>query len=833
VRQPKFVLERGGKQYRFCCHGCRQVFVMLSEAAQSGDPRQFKHSPLVDHCRALGLIPPRLDDPVKATAEPQVPDSDTPPAPPSDPSLEGTLSLVLDVQGMWCPACAWLIENSLERTPGIIQANCQFDLDRVRCRYDPIRIAPRQIAAAVVQLGYQPATPSAPAAARQRRLAWIRLALSGFLTMNVMMLSFALYSGFFSALDAPSVRYLSWPIFLMGTAVVFYGGYPIYRRALSGLRSAAFGMETLITLGVASAYGLSLHHFIKGGLHLYFDTAAMLVTLVLVGKYLEQRAKIRIRQGLDEFNNLRPAKVKLIPPGATRGRYTQVAQLGPQDLFEVGEGEVVPADGTVTQGQGRVDMSALTGEARPIKKGRGDAIISGARVLQGTFRVRAAREAQASVLGQMLEIMDRTLAQKTSLEGRTDKLLRGFVPVITLLAMSTAVFLYLRGLTPSTAWLRGVTVLVISCPCALGIAIPLARVAALGTALKQGFLVRDFACFEQVERIDTILFDKTGTLTRGQWALADLQILNSFGRSLILQWAAALEADADHPAAEHIRRAAQNETKSRGKPDRNPDVVEPEAQQVRIYDNGVTGVIGRHRIRLGSWQFIQEEPDASRSGRPWPSVPDPQALHSRIYMTVDGDPAALFVFDDDLRPTAAETVRQLTQRGLQVALISGDEARITRQVARRLGIDDFQGELSPQGKVAKVMALQQQGRSVAMVGDGINDAPAMAAAQVAFALGSTYDLGRQAAGVTLMTAAPERLIAFWNLAQRVNGKIYQNLVFSFVYNLLSIPIAMSGWLSPLVAVTAMLLSSLSVIGNTLGLLRAKPGAQAGPAPEGG
>ena len=815
VGQGGFWLERNQRTCHFCCNGCRQVFTLLSEAAPTHDPSQFRNDPLVEHCRTLGLIPPPPGSgnpqaaPYSAAADPR-------PASEHAPQDVEHLTLTLNIQGMWCPACAWLIQETLRRTPGVARATCQFDLDRLRCHYDPVKITPRQITTAVARLGYQPAPPSAPANARYRRRAWIRLAVSGFLTMNVMMLSFALYSGFVSSLDARSIGYLSWPILIMGTAVVLYGGYPIYRRAWAGLSNAAFGMESLITLGTAGAWGLSLHHFIKGGLHLYFDTAAMLITLVLLGKQLEQNAKGRIRRGLEDFQNLRPAKVKLIPPGQTRGVYTAADQLHPGDLFEVTKGEVIPADGRLIQGRGYLDMSSLTGEAHPVARRTGDTVTSGSRVTSGTLRVRATQRPRDSVLGQMLEIMEHALARKTALEGRTDKIMQGFVPAVVLLALGTAAVIYSGGQSASAAWLRGVTVLVISCPCALGIAIPLARSTALGAALKQGFLVRNFTCFERIEQVDTVFFDKTGTLTRGRWTLSGIEVLEPFCRGGILAWAATLEAEAQHPAARQILKAAQREGAFSTDP--------PSAQGLTIHENGVCGRIDSRSIRLGSWDYIREDLNPPSRNAPWPDPRSQDTLRSRIYMTVDGSPAAVFVFHDELRPTAAAAVLALASRGLNLALVSGDDPAATREVAGRLGISDFKGGLSPRGKAAKVSESIKRGGTVAMVGDGINDAPAMASAQVALALCSTYDLGREVADVTLMTADPERLPDFWELAQRVNGKIYQNLVFTFAYNLLSIPVAMSGWLSPPVAVAAMLLSSLSVIGNTLGLLRAQPTA---------
>lgn len=805
LRYGRFVWQAGERQAHFCCQGCRQVYIMLAEAADTADPSGFRDTDLFRRCVEMGIIPRSEDD--LAAARPSARDASPPLEPAPDVDREGRLTLHLDIRGMWCPACAWVIEEALNRQSGIDRAHCNFSTDRLRCAYDPTRTSPEDIQGIIQGLGYHAAPPDAPLADRERRQAFVRFAISAFLAMNVMMLSFALYAGFFTPLERDAVGKISWPMFLMATVVVFYGGWPLFRKGLSGILGGQPGMEALIGIGAASAYSYSIVNLLKGTIHLYFDTTCMLIILVQLGKLLERQAKDRIQEDLGHYFALMPAKVRLCRDGDAKGRYVAAEMLQAGDLIRVAEGETLPADGLIEQGRGLVDASSLTGEARPQPAAVGDRLASGMRVLEGTFQVRAEKVGTASMLGQMLRIMDGALSRKTVVEGRTDRLLRLFVPVMVLLAAGTALVVLAQGAVFEEAFIRGLTVLVISCPCALGVAVPLARVAGVTLGARKGILVQEFSAFDMAERIDTVVFDKTGTLTRGQWQLQTIRPLDELTEETILGVAAGLEQQVDHAIAAEIRRTVKTRA-----------IKASTVSAVTPHERGVSGMWQGRVVRLGSADFVGVRPPGPEGLRV-DERDDDGWLTSWVYMALDDRIVARLGFGDRLKPGAAEAIRRLQSRGLALGLVSGDSQRATEQVGLRLSLPRAHGNQRPAQKAQFVEALRREGRTVAMVGDGVNDAPALASSDLSVAIFAGRQLGAEAQAVTLMQGDPLQLDAFLSFAARVNRKIHQNLWGSLIYNLVSIPIAMVGWLSPLVAVVAMLLSSLSVTGNTLLLIR--------------
>lgn len=793
IRRHAIASDISGKAFRFCCAGCRQVFHMLLGASDSADPASFKSTELFKKCKEMGIVPASEAD-LEKRQEVKGPDE------PVHVTDDNALTLNLRIDHMWCPACAWVIEEALKKSPGVLDAGCNFSTDRLRCEYDPIRTSPRHIIQTISHLGYRAAYPGEETASREKRREFLRLIISALLTMNVMMLSFSLYTGFFTAFDPKTVRLLSWPIFIMAGIVLLYGGRNIYRRAWAGLTSAAFSMETLITIGATSAFLYSTFSFFTGSIHLYFDSAAMLITLVLLGKTLEGKAKGEVQEVLANFFFLLPTKVKRCSDGFPGGRYVSVEHLQKGDAYRVEEGEVLPADGIVLEGSGAMDESSLTGEAVPLEKRPGDPVKSGSRVVQGRFKVKAVGVGKESTLGQMIQIMEKALGKKTRLEGTTDRLLRWFVPGILFLSAGTAAGCLLSGLSYDETLLRAITVLVIACPCSLGIAIPLARVAGVSLAGRNGLLVRDFSAFERADGIHTFVLDKTGTVTEGKWALREVIPYPSYTPDRVLALALTLEMTSDHPIAVEIKRRAE---------ERRIGPVTMEG--ITSFENGRSGRIGKDEVIIGSSSFVEMTFEDAPPG-------DPE--DSYVFMSFGGAPCAVLVFGDRIRKGTLATMNRLRSEGRRLVLISGDGETATRAIGGKIGIEETHGGKLPQEKASIIEALQEGGKTrVAMVGDGINDAPALIQADLGIAVYSGSHLGKEAANITLMRGNPAQLTDFLDLARRVKRKVHQNLIFSFSYNLVSIPIAMSGLLNPLIAVSAMLLSSLSVIGNTILLIR--------------
>ena len=791
----------GERTLHFCCRGCEQVFQMLVEKHGPGDPASFKDSDLFSKCRELGIIPRSEGEAgVETGGEKRTTEA-------FRGGEERCLSLKLKIRGMWCPACAWVIEEALKRTRGLLKVECSFSTDRIRCDYDPILTAPSIIMEAIASLGYDAFLPEESEHAKERKREIIRFAVSAFLTMNVMMISFAVYAGFFTDLSGDAIRKLSWPIFIMATVVLFYGGKPIYRRALKGILSAGFSMETLISLGAFSAYLYSTYQFSTGSIHLYYDTACMLIVLVLLGKFLESRAKARIQEDLDHLFSLRPSKVRVLAPETERGRYVSIEQLGIGDTFEVREGEVVPADGRVLEGQAAVDESSLTGEARPVAKGRDDGLRSGVRVIQGTLRARAERMGDESTLGQMLRIIEKALREETPFEGKTNRILRWFVPFVAGTAAATGMVSLGVGLTMEEAIIRSMTVLVISCPCALGIAIPLTRLAGISMAEKKGILVRDFSSFEKALDLDAFVIDKTGTVTEGRWKLLEILPTGLLSQQEVLARAISLEEHSQLTIASELKRKAAEAS------------VRPlMATEVVVSGNGIKGNVQGDEVRIGSRKFLKEELERFE-GRTGPIPREPNVENSYVYMSTGGNLCAVFVFGDEIKRSSSEAIDQLKGMGYKLTLISGDGNDTTRAIGKRIGLEESHGGKLPEEKAAFVTKLRSEECRVAMVGDGINDAPALAQADLGIALYSGGHLSQEAGDLTLMRGDLRQILYFLVLAKRVSRKIRQNLIFSGAYNVIAIPVAMSGLLNPLIAVCAMLLSSLSVTSNTLLLIK--------------
>ena len=776
------------------------VYAMLMEATDAPDPSSFRNSDLYRRCVAAGVVPAGISDLNRFDQE----DDGEDPSGAEDSTDNQLLGMQWSVDGMWCPACAWVIEAALRRLGGVHEAVCDFATDRLRCRYDPTRSDPNVIKRAVRALGYGLTHADTPAKAGFWRKALVRLMISAFLSVNVMMLSWALYSGFFTSLSPRDIRNISWPILIMTTAVMVYGGGPLFRKAWWGLRARAPGMETLVCLGAASAYVYSLYNFLSHSFHLYFDTASMLITLVLLGKLFETRAKAQVRRDLEGLMSFQPRKARRCSPEFPEGRFVALEQLAPQDTFRVIAGELVPADGEILSGKGYVDAAAITGESRPQSVSPGRSITSGMRLLKGDVTVSASRVGPESLLGQMVAVMEHSLVRRTPLESRTDRWLSLFVPLMMALAAATAVTTHALGLAWDQAFVRGLTVLVVACPCALGIAIPLARIAGISLAARRGILVRDFEAFEQVRHIDCAVLDKTGTLTNGRWSLDSVMAQDGLSKDQALALAAGLEKGSEHVIARSVRDYAARQGIQ---PARVSD-LEMKANGVRGRYQGMTVKIGARRFAAPDVRYSHI--DAKVSGP-----------HSAVYLSLDGRLCATLVFGDQVRDGAAPLVSTLGRAGVECHLISGDAHAATQAVARQVGIpvDNAHGSQLPQEKVDFVARMQARGRHVVMVGDGINDAPALTRANLSVAVLHDASLAQQAAAVTLMRKDPRQLIDYMSLARKVNTTVVQNLGCAWIYNLISIPVAMSGLLNPLVAVTAMLLSSLTVIGNTLLLVR--------------
>jgi heavy metal translocating P-type ATPase len=784
-----------GLTVHFCCPGCLAVFQILFNHPE-GPPLDFKETDLYRACVASGVISVQDTNPSEQENRHVLS---------TEKITEAKLiqELTLRVEGMWCTACSWLIEEVLRRTEGIRDVRVSFLSDMVRVQYFPQRLTPKDILAKISDLGYSPSLfQDGSRGSKEKERLLIRLGFSSILTMNTMMISLALYAGFFRELDREAIGYFSYLLWLLSTPVLFWGGYPILRRAYLALRYGKTSMDTLIAVGALSAYFYSVIQIGRGSLHLYFDTASMLVTLVLLGKHIEARTRGRVSSGLTELYQMAGQKVRLSTRDQERWISPEVLRKG--DPFRVLANERIPVDGRILFGRAEIDESILTGESKPVTKHIGDEVLGGTLLLDGELKLEATRLGRQSLLGQMIELVQEALSKPNPIELLSDRIMRWFVPGVIALAFVTAFYLFSNGSTLDSAVLRAVTVLVITCPCALGIASPLAKVAAIGKGRERGILVRDPAALEQANEVDLMIFDKTGTLTLGNFALREV-VAKGVTREEALRQIASVEIHSGHFLAREVIRKT-----------REAGVRVEEARFFQAFEGlGVKGSVEGKEVAVGNRELMRIEGmdlpmDLDQNGRILEAKGE-----TIVFFGWEGHALGFLVFGDSLKEGAGRTVQELQKRRIEVWLVSGDAEETTRAVAAELGIERFLGKTLPNGKVELIRRFQRKGRRVCMVGDGLNDVGALSQADVGVSLGTASNIAQKASDITLVTDDPARIIEVLDLSNLTVKTIHQNLLFAFCYNLLGIPLAVAGMINPLVAVSAMFASSLSVTGNTV------------------
>jgi heavy metal translocating P-type ATPase len=804
------IREKSGEEtLHFCCFGCRQVFQILSGFPQ-GLPEDFKNTDLFLISQASGLIGKNgqasNDEHEKNSQEDSV----------RAKELEAedlVQELILRLEGLWCSACAWLIEGVLIRLPGVQEVKVLFAADLVRIKYLPHQTTVDRIQEDLSRLGYRSLPIQDPGRTGEaRKRVQLRLGVSSLLAAHVMMLSLVIYGGFFQDLGAEAIRIFSYSLLILSTPVILYGGFPIFKKALASLRHGHPSMEVLISISVLSAYLYSLFQMGQVSLHLYFDTSCMLIILVLLGKYLEARARERIAGGLTELYLLAHQKVRLFTENGER--WQPADEIQPGEEIQVLSGERVPIDGQVVFGQADVDESSLTGESRPIRKGPNDEIRAGSQVLDGELGIRVTRVGSESSIGRILTLIQEGLSGKTAVEAWADRLSRWVIPGLMLLASGTAGYLVFKGQLVEEALLRALTILVIACPCALGLAAPLAKVASIGIGRTRGILIRDPSALEKIQNLDVLVFDKTGTLTEGRYLLRTM-ISFEIPEKEALQRVASLEALSDH----YLAREIQNQARAMDLPlNKIEDFRFLDGLGLRGRVEGIDVIIGNRELMRSQGYKISENLESQ--------IRDLEKQGETVVIFGWSKRVQGFMgFGDALKPKVGPTLGELKLKGLKIRLVSGDATGTTRAIADQLGISSVIGQAHPQTKVEVIKELQQKGHRVGMVGDGLNDAAALAQADVGFALGLRGGIVTEVSDITLLTDDPEKVLEVLVLADRTSSVIRQNLSFAFFYNALGIPLAMMGLINPLLAALAMFASSLTVVGNTLRLYRKEEGTR--------
>lgn len=706
------------------------------------------------------------------------------------------------IDGVTCAACVWLIEQRLSRLPGVSAVLLNYATRRARVRWDTRVTALSKVLRAVADLGYaaQPYdSDRAEAGLRRERgvLLW-RLFIAGFSMMQVMMYAIPVYIA--GSEMTPDIEQLMRIASLVLTLpVALWSAVPFYAGAWRDLRRGRVGMDVPVALGIVIAFAASVAATWMASGTVYFDSVAMFVFLLLGARYLEMEARAKAASTQEQLLRMAPATAeRVISDGMTELVAAAAVRTG--DLVRVRPGSAIPVDGVVVTGISSVDESLLTGESRPVAKRSGDALTGGAVNLDGVITMRVTRTGENTMLAGILRLMDRAQSEKPAIAQAADRVAQWFIAALLLLTAATfAVWWQIDG--QRALWVA-VSLLVVTCPCALSLATPVALTAATGSAYRSGVLITRGSALETLARATHFVFDKTGTLTTGRMSLTGVTLLSGATREQCLAWAAALESWSEHPAG----RALVAEVRG----------AHPVADDVRtMAGDGVEGTLGGRRLRIGRPQFV-----AALHGCALP--PELELVSDTMSVVALGDEQgwiALFMLDDVLRHDAPAMIRTLAAAGATIALLSGDRLQRVRHTAAELGIAEYRGGATPAAKLDYVRELQAQGAIVAMVGDGVNDAPVLAQAQVSIAPGSGTELAQISADIILMTDRIGALAETVGSARRTLRVIRQNLGWAIAYNAVALPLAMAGMVTPLVAALGMSASSLVVVINALRLSR--------------
>lgn len=818
----------------FCCTGCRGVWLLVNE---EGLGRFYAERRWEQPGRPVGS--PATPADLSAYQVVLAPDG-------------AAADVEVAIDGIRCASCVWLNERLLQRTPGVLAARVNYATHRARLRFDPRAVDLPRLLGRIQAAGYEPRPWSETAQARARdaevKDLLVRLGTAWFLASQLMIYSAALYAGYFQGMDQGTRSLLEWISIALAAPVLFSAGAPFWRSTLTGLRHGRFNMDSLVVLGSGAALAFSAWQALHGG-EVWSDTAAMIPTLVLTGRFVEARARRAASEAVTRLATLRPKEARLVrrgsgesssaplpsPPPRQRGegadpldtRLVPVDVIVPGDVIRVVPGDRIPLDGRVLEGTSEADEALVTGESRPVSKGPGAPVIGGTINLHGSLLVEVTRVGKETVLAGIIRAVEEAQDQKPRLQALADRVVGIFVPAVLVLAAATVAWHLWHGAGAERALLIGISVVVIACPCALGLATPVAVLLATGLASQRGLLAKGGDALEAAGAVRQVLLDKTGTVTVGRPALRTIVDLRGVGEGStddLLALAAAVERRSEH----HVGRAVVEAARAL------PAAPEPAVADFQaVPGRGVVAAVGGAEVVIGNRALLAERAIAAPPGAEARAAVFEREGDTVAWLARGGRVEGLLVVADPLREEAPAALARLRALGLPVSIVSGDAAATTAAVAARLGVEAA-AEVSPQEKRALVAARQRGGVKVAFVGDGLNDAPALTQADVGVAMGRGTDVTLESADAVLVRDDLSLLPDLVLLGRRTTSIIRQNVFWAFFYNVVAIPLAMAGLLHPIIGAGAMAASSAFVVGNSLRLRatfgKAAPAAAPGATP---
>ena len=769
----------------FCCKGCQGVFHLLKDEGLDTFYKRMGDD--------TTLEPPKvaLDDVHRFDLDGFI-------AKYVKTNKEGFNEIALIIEGIHCSACVWLNEKVLSKEAGIVEVSINYTNNKAKIVWDGAIVKLSHIIETIRSIGYN-AYPYDPKSGEeratvQRRDYYSKLLVGIFATMNVMWIAIAQYAGYFTGMESNIKSILNFAEFILATPTLFYTGSVYFKGAYYGIKHRYVTMDFLVATGATLTYLFSLYAMFSRSAEVYFDSVTMIITFVFAGKYLEVLTKKKAVDTLDAFGSAMPTEVTLIKGDEKILSSVDSVEIG--EIIEVRPGDKVAIDGLITEGEGSFDLSRLNGESIPILVQKGDKLLSGSICLDSVIRYQATNTFSSSMLSKLVTLLEDAMNKKPKIEKLANQISGYFSRTILLLAFSTLLFWYYHSGSFETGLIVAISVIVIACPCALSLATPVATLVGLGLSAKRGILFKEAGFLESMAKCDTLVVDKTGTITKGKPEVVAKEYLQNFDISLLN----ALVLSSNHPISQGLASFLKHSGEL---------LHVKHLEQIKTVEaKGVKAVFEGYQLLGGNAKMMQEEGIAL-------SVSQTLDTLSHYFFAIDGKLVAIFGLRDSLKEGAYESIKALKKLGLQVVMLSGDHLSVTQMIAKEAGIEVYQAALLPHEKASYIEGLRQKGHKVVMAGDGINDTLALSQSEIAISMGSGADVAVDVSDVVLTNDSMQSLYEAFMISRKSLRVVKENLLFYLLYNVITIPLAMSGHIIPLFAALSMSLSSLVVVGNSM------------------